>query len=366
MIRKKVDELIMKMALLICALLISSRSFAGGERYEFYKGIRQMGMGGAAVATVNDETALLSNPAGLGKLRDYFITVFDPELDVGVLTDQIAGSSASSVTDPQTALNKALPNPDKHLHLRGQVFPSIVIPNFGVGVLGKYVVDSQLDSATNKFTYDYTNDYSLVVGFDLRFFDGVVKIGSNGRYTNRTEVRNSTIAPSSTNLTLSSLASSGVGLSTDTGLILTAPVAYLPTFAAVYRDVGRTSFGLNKGMFMTTATKPADVDGTVDGAVSISPILGRRVRSTWTVELRDALNVANESDVMRRAHAGVEFNFSDAVFLRGGLNQRYWTAGLEVSMMNYQFQAASYGDDIGVDGTPIEDRRYEVKFAFRF
>jgi hypothetical protein len=39
---------------------------------------------------------------------------------------------------------------------------------------------------------------------------------------------------------------------------------------------------------------------------------------------------------------------------------------MELAMGNYQFQAASYGEDIGVDGSPKEDRRYEVKFAFRF
>ncbi|MGZ6480212.1 MAG: hypothetical protein ACXWQE_12965 [Bdellovibrionales bacterium] len=361
------DQLNMKMSFLFGALILflSANTFAA-ERYHYYNGIRQMGMGGASVATVNDETALITNPAALGKLRDYFITVFDPELDIGVQTQQIAGTSELSMTDPQKALDKANLHPDKHLHLRGQVFPSIVVPNFGVGFFGKYVVDSQLDSATNLFTYDYTNDYALVMGVNFRFFNGIMKIGSNARITNRTEVRNSTIDPTSTNLTLSGLASSGVGVGSDTGIIMTAPVAYLPTIAAVYRDAGRTSYGLRDGIFMKTATKPDSTPGTLDGAISISPILGKRVRSTWTVELQDSLNVAKEKDIMRRAHGGVEFNFADAVFVRAGMNQRYWTAGLELSMMNYQFQAASYGEDIGPDQTPKEDRRYVVKFAFRF
>jgi hypothetical protein len=117
---------------------------------------------------------------------------------------------------------------------------------------------------------------------------------------------------------------------------------------------------------MTTSDKPASTPATLDGAVSISPILGKRVRSTWTLELQDTMNVSKEKDIYRRVHGGVEFNFADAVFIRGGMNQRYWTAGVELSMMNYQFQAASYGEDIGVDQSPVEDRRYEVKFAFRF
>ena len=42
------------------------------ERRSFYEGVRGRGMGGAQIATVNDETALLVNPAGLGKLRDFY------------------------------------------------------------------------------------------------------------------------------------------------------------------------------------------------------------------------------------------------------------------------------------------------------
>jgi hypothetical protein len=61
-----------------------------------------------------------------------------------------------------------------------------------------------------------------------------------------------------------------------------------------------------------------------------------------------------------------ELNYADALFVRAGMNQRYWTAGLELSIVNYQFQAASYGEEIGDDVTPREDRRYVVKFAFRF
>ena len=38
--------------------------------------------GGAGIAVVNDETAMLINPAGLGKLRDYIFTIADPEIEI--------------------------------------------------------------------------------------------------------------------------------------------------------------------------------------------------------------------------------------------------------------------------------------------
>ncbi len=357
----------MKAALLLLTLIASANALAAtGERYEFYNGIRQMGMGGATVATVNDETALLANPAALGKLRDYFITLVDPELEVGVDTQKIIGYDILAAGNPQKVLDKANLHPDLHLHSRGQVFPSVVVPNFGVGLFFKQTVDSEVDSAANVFKYNYTSDAALVFGFNFRFWNGIVKIGTNVRMDNHTIVRNNAIDPTSTTLTLATLADSGLGVANDSGIILAAPIAWIPTLAAVYHDTGNTAYNMREGMFLKTTNRPAATPATLDAAIAIHPILGNRFRSTWTAEYQDALNVDKEKDYMRRVHAGVEVNFADALFLRGGMNQRYWTAGLELSMMNYQFQAASYGEDIGPDLTPREDRRYEVKFAFRF
>lgn len=337
-----------------------------GEIYEFYDGIRPLGMGGASIATVNDETALLINPAALGRLRDYYITVFDPEVGVGSNTEKIVSLDALKMSDPQKALDKSNAHTDNHLHERAQIFPSIVVPNFGFGVLGKYVVDADVNSSTNKFTYNYTNDYAAVAGFNFRFWDGIIKVGANARVVNHTIVRRDDIDATSTNLSLKSLASSGMGIGSDVSLMLAAPVEWLPTIAAVYRDVGRTAYTFRDGLFMNTDTTPDSTPQTLDVALGIYPILGNGVRSTWSVQLDDATNSRNEKDIMRRLHAGFEINYADALFFRAGMNQRYWTAGLELAIVNYQFQAASYGEDIGDDGSPREDRRYVVKFAFRF
>ena len=55
-------------------LILSISLFGAGagaqEIRENYNGVRSLGMGGASIAVVNDETALLLNPAALGKLSD--------------------------------------------------------------------------------------------------------------------------------------------------------------------------------------------------------------------------------------------------------------------------------------------------------
>ncbi len=350
------------------SLLILQSSWAQArERYELYNGVRQLGMGGAAVAVVNDETALLINPAGLGKLRDYIFTLVDPEIDVGAKSLSVVNTQVTKPLNPQQTLD--LLNEgflDSHLHQRAQVFPSLVLPNFGLGVLGKYQVDAKVNSETNTFQYDYVNDFALVLGFNFRLFDGRIKLGFNTRFQNRVEVLRDDIASNSTDLSLGTLGSEGMGVGSDLGIILAAPWALLPTVAAVLRDVGDTKYSFKDGLLTSATTLPETTKQTLDVGVALFPIMGKGVRGTFTADYRDVMNVKEEKDSMRRVHVGAELNLSDILFLRAGMNQRYWTAGAEVAFLNYQLQLASYGEDIGVDEAPVEDRRYVVKFSYRF
>lgn len=348
------------MGLLSAAMVVQAQ-----ERFEFYQGIRQMGMGGAATAVVNDETSLLLNPAGLGKLRDYIITVVDPEISITTTTQPILGTNATAPLDPQAMLDLLNQHPDTQFHSKAQIFPSLVVPNFGIGLLGKYQVDAKVDSATNMYRLDYTNDYALVMGYNFRLFSGILKLGFNAKAINRTEIH-STVASTSTGLTVPNMGSSGLGIGSDVGMILTAPWVWLPTLSGVVRDVGGTTFNAGSGLTAGTSMRPATVLQTIDAGFSISPILANRVRSVFTAEMRDVTNAYKDTDSMKRYHAGMEINFADAFFIRGGYNQRYWTAGLEFDVGHYQVQFATYGVEIGTATVPVEDRRYDMKLGFRF
>lgn len=367
--RENGDNLSMKTRILALNLTIltglTSQARAA-ERYEYYNGIRGLGMGGAQVATVNDETAMLVNPAGLGRLRDYYITIVDPEAGIGAQAEAIMGTDVMKVTDPQATLEKTNANLDKHLHMRGQVFPSIVLPNFGIGLFGRTEVNAESVSETNTYKYHYTNDWAGVIGANIKLFNGIIKLGANARLTNHATIRRDDLATNATGLTVKSLAKEGIGVGSDAGIMIAAPTAWLPTIGAVYRDVGRTTYTLRDGMFLDATEKPDSTPSTLDVAIAIHPIVGKRARSTWTVEYRDAMSDDESETLTRRIHGGVEFNFADAFFIRGGMNQGYWTAGMELAIINYQFQAAAYGEEIGTKETPREDRRYVVKFAFRF
>jgi hypothetical protein len=351
----------------IVILFASELSFAG-DHYEFYQGIRQMAMGGASIGVVDDETALALNPAALGKLRDTYITLADPVADIGSQDDQIAGGSAhlTDMTDPQKALDAMNKNPGTHLHGMGEVFPSIVFPNFGIGVLGRAQQDAQLSTDKTKFDFEYENDFALVVGLDIRFWSGIIKLGVNGRLIDRTEISQPSLDATSTALSTDSMLTEGMGLGTDVGLIITAPIAWLPSVSAVVRDVGRTTYGIRTGLIHQTNNIPNSTPQTVNAAFSFSPILGNHVRSMWTFEYADITNGWEDDVTTRHYHGGVEFNVSDFLFIRGGYNQGYWTGGIELAIQNYQIQLTSYGEEVGTSGNLQEDRRYMGGFAIRF
>ncbi|MFS4458243.1 hypothetical protein [Bdellovibrio sp. HCB2-146] len=336
------------------------------ERRSFYSGARCLAMGGACIAVTNDETALIVNPAGLGRLRDFYGTIFDPELELGYLTQDFYQASAFSnpfeLSDVKPALDA---NRGSHYHAKAQVFPSFVGRNFGIGLYGNYILDAEMSADGSTIDTFYRNDLAAVLGFNFRFFDGRIKLGFNTKLISRIEVDNPTLS-SAGSMDYSSIASEGLGLSTDVGLIMTAPWKFLPTISAVLRDVGGTSFDKATGVRMDTATRPNMIEQDLDVAAAIFPIHTNYVRSAWTVEYRGLLTSADEEDKAKLIHGGLELNFGDVLFLRAGYNQRYITAGFELASERFQWQFATYGEEIGTADDPREDRRYTLKFAYRF
>lgn len=337
------------------------------EIEEYYTGVRQLGMGGAYAAVVNDETAVLTNPAALAKVRDTTLTLVDPELTGSFKNTDVAKlSNVTKLFEIQELLDALKTNPGVHWNSKVQVFPSLIGTNYGVGLHGKYSYNAEVDPTGTIFRLDYVNDIAAAMGYSLPLFGGIIKIGAAARAVDRTEIRKD-IPATSTGLTISNQASEGLGVAADVGLIITAPVQYLPSLAIVGRDLGNTSYNLSDGIFHSTTERPQVTPQTVDVGLALFPILANQSRLTFTAEYRDVLKAyKDETDVMKRMHVGAELNSGDFFFLRAGMNQRYWTAGLEIAGPHLQFQVASYGEDIGSGSTAREDRRWVGKLVFRY
>ncbi len=335
------------------------------EVREFYNGARGLAMGGASIAVVNDETSLAVNPAGLGKLRDSYGTIFDPELDLSSTVGGIyAKTPITNFFEPTGVATALTASPDKYYHAKLQLFPSFVVRNFGIGILGNYNLDAKMDTLGTAMKTFYRSDVALLLGYNLRLWGGRIKLGFTGKAISRIEI-DKTLDPA-LDMSLTTNASEGAGLGGDVGLTLAAPWVWLPTISAVVRDVGGMKFESGAGLRQTSTTRPTKVDQDIDVAVAVFPIHENRGRSVFTVEYQKMTAASKATDKTRYAHVGYEYNFADLIFLRAGMNQRYWTAGVEFATEKMQLQLTSYGEEVGADGEQEESRRVVLKFAFRF
>lgn len=339
-------------------LLIAQPGWAVNEWLEFYNNTRTLSMGGASVAITSDDTSLWRNPANLGSIREVYGTLLDPEIE-----------GTSNLTPAQINIKDVMDTlaskPDTYYRLKGQLSPTIVRRNIGFGLIAKNEISAEIKSS-NPSVMDtaYVNDVGAALGINLRLFDGRIKIGAVGRYFNRIEVINPALSTSGPT-DLETIASAGSGFAVDGGLLLQAPWTLIPTLGVVVRDIGGTKF-TNDSFRVATSGTPMAIKQSVDAAIAVFPIHSNTFRSVWTLEYTDITNSRNDTDTMKRVHAGIEFNARDVFFFRAGYNQRYWTAGIEVASEYIVWQLASYGEEIGTEAAPREDRRINTKLAIRF
>jgi hypothetical protein len=357
----------MSIKLLIFSLIfiLQGSLLRASEVYPFFRDIREEGMGGAGVAVVDDQTALFVNPAGLGKIRGPYFTIVNPQIEMNYDLNSSLGTSLKyqSLQDPQAMLNLNKQSPDKHFHAGAQLLPSFVTTNFGIGAYARYSVDTDYTSSTDLFNYNYTNDEGAVLGYCFRLFEGRLKIGATGKLINRVQVAQ-TFPGTTTGLTMQQIATEGTGVGWDGGVLLTAPWDWLPTLGISAHDIGNTKFNLGNGLQYKTGIQPGPQMQMVNAAIGIFPIHSNHVRSSFTIEYQDLQN-PQTLQPMRPWHGGVEFNFGDILNIRGGFNEGYYTAGIELDFGHNQFQAATYGEEIGTATVNREDRRFVFEYSFR-
>ncbi len=334
------------------------------ESFDLYKGSRGQSMGGADIGVVDDETALLINPAGLGKLRNTIGTLLDPEVEFGEKMYNMYRAKAFSGFTDLDSISSTLDNSrDKHYHYKQQIFPSFVLKNYGMGLLFKESLDARMSPDGTTITSNYFYDWVFATGFNFRFWDGRIKLGFTAKAINR--VQASGDFPVAQSLKITDIGKEGYGLGVDTGLILSAPWGWLPSISVVGRDIGNTKF-TNTGLRYKLANKPDDMKQDADVAISFFPIHGNTTRSAFTFEHKHVLTASQYANKTQLYHFGWELNLSDLAFLRLGMNGNYWTAGFEIASERTQIQLAYYAEDASTTSTPEEDRRWSLKAVFRY
>ncbi len=355
----RINYFCIRILLFFCLVSVAQITYANNEWIELYNNTRSLGMGGASIAVTSDDTSLYRNPANLGSIRDLYGTILDPEFEG-------TGNITASAIDIKSVMDSLATKNNTYYRTKQQLSPIIVRRNVGFGFFYKNEISAEISSVDpTVMDTKYLNDTGAVFGTSLRLFDGRIKIGASAKFINRIEVQNSALSVTGPT-DLQTIGSEGSAVAFDGGLLIQAPWDYIPTLGVVVHDVGDSAFDKKDGFRMRTATRPATVKQSVDVALALFPIHSNMVRSVWTLEYSDITNSRNDTDSAKRMHLGIEFNSRDNFFFRLGYNQRYATAGIEVATEYMLWQLSSYGEEIGTEAAPREDRRISTKFTIRF
>lgn len=352
---------------LLPALGAGEQARADAEFRELYRGARAQAMGNAFTAVADDEQAIYYNPAGLAGIPGYTLTY--ASIDVETSSDAIttAVNSASTVKNVSgDTVNKFMGrNIRGHLALT----PSLVAPNFGVGVLadaafGLYPRNQALPQL--RLGYQVTNGIQLATGWsvtnprrraggarsgksDLRVGVAAKMLNRRGGFRDIPLIEAFSVSPD----TVFNLASTwGHAYGLDLGLQYLREIAPRTTLSlgAAWTDLGDTYFGDNVDA----------VKNNLSAGIAARYTLAR-MRATLSLEQRH-LNL--DTDWRKRTHIGGEFKMP-FLSLYGGLNQMYLTYGLAFDAWLFRVTAVTYAEEIGTYLYQDPERRYLLRFELK-
>lgn len=315
------------MGLWVLALLCSPAAFAGSGKYagEFLAigvGGRALGMGGAAVALTADATAGFWNPANLARI-DYPQFVLMHNEQFGSLLNHDYGAVAIPF-GPFTSLGLSV--------IRLGIDDIADTRAAGVDANGNLTYDltqfSRVDPS--RVTYFNAADWAFLFTYARRVTPEF-SYGANLKYIRRELGDNS---------------ANGIGV--DVG------VWYRPTedllLGATVQDVTTTFLAWDTGTneLITPTLK-------VGGAYQIAALGGRFVPALDVdvrFENRGSTSMIHVGPVSADLHTGVEYQFKDLIFLRGGysdVKQLTLGAGLRFPKLAIDYSFAKFGsqNDIG-------------------
>jgi len=326
------------------------------EIIENFYSTRALGMGNAYSAVVDDSTALMYNPAGLNKIRNLHFTVLGLNVGTDDLTVQ---SDVSNITGNNYAaiIQKYY---GQQLWAVFNDLLTVSSQDLAFGAYSSAFVSFNLHNpAYPTIPITVYEDLAAVAGFSIGLFpNDALRLGFSGKRITRlggqTTLTAQTLATLSNTQITNLMNNYGTGYGLDAGLILELPASSHPAFSCVWHDVGQTAFSLQSG---TTPLLPIDNNFVAGFSMRLEGA-GFSVKPSFDFS---HINLYSE-DIGKRFHAGAEITFS-ILSIRGGVNEGYPAVGAGVKLKAFQFDAAAYGEEIGVFPGQQEDIRYMASMA---
>jgi hypothetical protein len=375
--------------------------------------VRPAGMGGAFTGVANDESAIWTNPAGIGRARKarsrnaVHIAKF-PNVIVGANTASrsfYSGFKSAQDSSVEEIVSSTDDLGGKPFWARAALFPVMI---FDVGreapmAVGLYS-DTTMKAVIEKETpeearVEAISDTGGVITFGLtnqgNRFNAALQVRPVTRYAYEGRFPSEDLVDKKAMQTrFEDGANSAQGVGIDLGMLYTVADFWYPT-------VGVSVFNLPTGCkedYLNPFTeksetvcgnlfrgdlKNEDALSVVDPTdlrvgLSITPRLGRKVAMRLALDAHNIpLGTAEQSyglqgiEVSKMLHGGLELFFGNPLLiaplsLRTGYSQGFVTMGATASLGFFTLEFATYGRDVSSGKKPVEDRRVLASMSFDF
>ena len=300
------------------------------------EGIRADGMGGAGVASGENYEAIFYNPAGLAKMNSGCLVVpsFYMKANQDIITLLSAMSNMSSDAPPsqEALLNLA----NRAGVLKGILLAGVVKPSWA---LNFYAIDDLLsttwmdDSVTFHMLTDNKTDAGLIFSLAGRlpklipFLD--LSVGGNVRYIYRMQRQYDMVNNNEWMIEFDPQQGWGLDAGAICRVLDLVDVGVM--FKDIYAKVGADSVPMNM-----TLGASAKLLGFITVAVDL-----------------DNLTDLSSGDLLDKLKLGAEVSLFNFLKIRGGMSNKYPTAGLGISLFFFKFDYAFTGEKPGGVTAPI-------------
>ncbi len=256
-------------------------------------------------------------------------------------------------------------NAGKYTYFNWASVPSFTVRGFGVSLLGSYQY-AGLSDGTN-IDIDANEDVGIVAGYAKYFAGNVIKLGVDVKGLVRNEMKGvyafSTLATYN-DQTFPSLFREGAAVGADSGMIITLPNNWLPTFGVAWRDMFNTQFTHTHIINSRASGTPDNIGQSINTAFSVHPFFSRQLKSTIALEYKHW--EAQDWPLRKHVHFGMQLEDEKSLYAWLGLNQLYLTLGLGWRVKGGTLEAGTYGEDVGDNNNPVQDRRFFFRYTIGF
>lgn len=356
--------------------LTTTSSFAYDEITREYQSVRTSGMGGVFETTGFYDQNFFGNPARVTANPTWRLTLLDPMVE----TDTSAISHVSALTSSGNTVQKVASTAGSDNHLRLQTtMPAYYLPpsqsrrwaiaagfitssELNFGLRNNYEVDDQaiIDiGPALTYGYEFLDDRSLSVGATGHF---IYRVESKSPYTIADLLQGTSFSPSTSG-------AQGTGIDFDLGA--TKKLTEWQPFGCDV-SVGMAIDNVMGGKFngtvfhpLSTTNRPDPANRSFGGGFSVHrDSLFLMHDPTLALETSDIGNNTNGS-FYRTIHLGGETRVIGVLLVRAGVNQGYATFGLGLDLKVVTIDAATYGEELGLNDGDMQDRRYALRVALQ-